>query len=195
MIKINMYVIFWIALSFFTFLIAMSNVKGYRLIRDKASVPKALSSDKLDIESSFYRADATLHDMIFFHASASGVAIVLLVLIIKGEVLFPGTVVFFGALSSVAIFVISIILLLLAFYFYTISILKLGDTLAKTQINGKPLNTMYAIMGVFGYFLVFSGIFGTGIDIGLELICQKIFIKKPLTASTVSGFLFIQCIS
>lgn len=156
MIKINMYVIFWVALSFFTFLIAMSNIKGHRLIRDKASVPKAFSSGKLDIESSFYRADATLHDMIFFHASASGVAIVLLVLIIKGEVLFPGTVIFFGALSSVAIFVISIILLLLAFYFYTISILKLGDTLAKTQINGKPLNTMYAIMGVFGYFLVFS---------------------------------------
>ena len=156
MIKINMYVIFWVALSFFTFLIAMSNIKGDRLIHDKASVPKALSSDRLNIESSFYRTDATLHDMIFFHASASGVAIVLLVLIIKGEVLFPGTVVFFGALSSVAIFVISIILLLLAFYFYTISILKLGDTLAKTQINGKPLKTMYAIMGIFGYFLVFS---------------------------------------
>ena len=156
MIKINMYVIFWIALSFFTFLIAMSNIKGYRLIYDNSAMPKALSSDRLDIESSFYRADATWHDIIFFHASASGVAIVLLVLIIKGEALFPGTVVFFGVLSSIAIFAISMVLLLLAFYFYTISILKLGNTLARMQINGKDIKTMYAIMAVFGYFLIFA---------------------------------------
>lgn len=159
MIKINMYVIFWVALSFFTFLVTMSNIKGRRLSRDSASMsraPKALSSDRFDIESSFYRADATWHDIIFFHASASGVAIVLLVLIIKGEALFPGTVVFFGALSSIAIFTISMVLLLLAFYFYTISILKLGNTLASMQINSKELKTMYAIMGVFGYFLIFA---------------------------------------
>ena len=153
---INIYVVFWVALTFFTFLLTVSNIRGQNAIITRGALPRALSSDRLDIESSFYRADATLHDMIFFHASASGVAIVLLVLIIKGEVLFPGTVVFFGFLSSVAIFAISMVLLLLAFYFYTISILKLGDTLAKTQINGKPLQTMYAIMGVFGYFLVFS---------------------------------------
>ena len=156
MIKINMYVIFWVALSFFTFLIAMSNIKGHRLIRDKGSMSKALSSDRLDIESSFYRTDATWHDIIFFHASASGVAIVLLVLIIKGEALFPGTVVFFGVLSSIAIFTISMVLLLLAFYFYTISILKLGNTLSNIQINGKEIKTMYAIMAVFGYFLIFT---------------------------------------
>ena len=156
MIKINMFVIFWIALSFFTFLVAMSNIKGHRLIRDKGSIPRALNSDRLDIESSFYRTDATWHDIIFFHASASGVAIVLLVLIIKGEVLFPGTVIFFGVLSSIAIFMISLVLLLLAFYFYTISILKLGNTLANIQINGKDIKTMYAIMGVFGYFLIFA---------------------------------------
>ncbi|WP_352336920.1 hypothetical protein [Psychrobacter sp. 16-MNA-CIBAN-0192] len=156
MIKINMYVIFWIALSFFTFLIAMSNIKGHKLIRDNGSMPEALSSDRLAIESSFYRPDATWHDIIFFHASASGVAIVLLVLIIKGEALFPGTVVFFGALSSIAIFTISMVLLLLAFYFYTISILKLGNTLSTMQINGKDIKTMYAIMAVFGYFLIFA---------------------------------------
>ena len=159
MIKINMYVIFWIALSFFTFLVAMSNIKGHKLIRDNGSmsrVPKALSSDRLDIESSFYRPDATWHDIIFFHASASGVAIVLLVLIIKGEALFPGTVVFFGALSSIAIFTISMVLLLLAFYFYTISILKLGNTLATMQVNDKDIKTMYAITAVFGYFLIFA---------------------------------------
>lgn len=153
---INIYVVFWVALTFFTFLLTVSNIRGHNSIITRGALPRALSSDRLDIESSFYRADATLHDMIFFHASASGVAIVLLVLIIKGEVLFPGTVVFFGVLSSVAIFAISMVLLLLAFYFYTISILKLGDTLTKTQIDGKPLKTMYAIMGVFGYFLVFS---------------------------------------
>lgn len=156
MIKINMYVIFWIALSFFTFLIAMSNIKGHRLTRDRGAMPKALNSDRLDIGSSFYRTDATWHDIIFFHASASGVAIVLLVLIIKGEALFPGTVVFFGVLSSIAIFTISIVLLLLAFYFYTISILKLGHTLASMQVNGKDMKTMYAIMAVFGYFLIFA---------------------------------------
>lgn len=153
---INIYVVFWVALTFFTFLLTVSNIRGHNSIITRGALPRVLSSDRLDIESSFYRADATLHDMIFFHASASGVAIVLLVLIIKGEVLFPGTVVFFGVLSSVAIFAISMVLLLLAFYFYTISILKLGDTLTKTQIDGKPLKTMYAIMGVFGYFLVFS---------------------------------------
>lgn len=159
MIKINMYVIFWIALSFFTFLVAMSNIKAHKLIRDNGSMsraPKALSSDRLDIESSFYRPDATWHDIIFFHASASGVAIVLLVLIIKGEALFPGTVVFFGALSSIAIFTISMVLLLLAFYFYTISILKLGNTLATMQINDKDIKTTFAITAVFGYFLIFA---------------------------------------
>ena len=159
MIKINMFVIFWIALSFFTFLVTMSNIKSHRLSRASASMsraPNALSNDKLDIESSFYKADATWHDIIFFHASASGVAIVLLVLIIKGEALFPGTVVFFGALSSIAIFTISMVLLLLAFYFYTISILKLGNTLSTMQINGKDIKTMYAIMAVFGYFLIFA---------------------------------------
>ena len=119
-------------------------------------MPRALSSDRLDIESSFYSTDATWHDIIFFHASASGVAIVLLVLIIKGEALFPGTVVFFGALSSIAIFTISMVLLLLAFYFYTISILKLGNTLATMQINDKDIKTMYAITAVFGYFLIFA---------------------------------------
>ena len=159
MIKINMFVIFWIALSFFTFLVTMSTIKSQRLSRDSAAIsraPKALSSDRLDIESSFYRTDATWHDIIFFHASASGVAIVLLVLIIKGEALFPGTVVFFGALSSIAIFTISTVLLLLAFYFYTISILKLGNTLANMQINGKEIKPKYAIMAVFGYFLIFA---------------------------------------
>ncbi|TXD96365.1 hypothetical protein ES754_09435 [Psychrobacter frigidicola] len=122
---------------------------------DRETVPRALTSDKLNIEHSFYKADATLHDIIFFHASASGVAVVLLVLIIKGEILFPGTVVFFGVVSSVAIFAIRTVLLLFAFYFYTISILKLGDTLARMKINGKGIKTAYAILAVFGYFLIF----------------------------------------
>lgn len=152
-----MYVIFWVALSFFTFLVTMSNIKGHKLIRNRVSTPRALSSDRLDIKSSFYSAEAaTWHDIIFFHASASGVSIVLLVLIIKGEALFPGTVVFFGMLSSIAIFTISMVLLLLAFYFYTISILKLGNTLAHIQINGKEIKTTYAILAVFGYFLIFT---------------------------------------
>ena len=152
---VNIHVVFWVALTFFTFLVTMSNIKGHKLIMTGDSVPRALTSNKLNIEHSFYKADATLHDIIFFHASASGVAIVLLVLIIKGEFLFPGTVVFFGILSSVAIFTIRTVLLLLAFYFYSISILKLGDTLARMRINGKPIKTMYAILAAFGYFLIF----------------------------------------
>lgn len=151
-----MYVFFWVALTFFTFLVTMSNIKGHKLLLNKGHMPAALSSDRLDIKSSFYSTDATWHDIIFFHASASGVAIVLLVLIIKGEALFPGTVVFFGMFSSVAIFVISMVLLLLAFYFYTISIVKLGNTLAHIEIKGKEIKTTYAIMGVFGYFLIFT---------------------------------------
>lgn len=152
---INIHVIFWVALTFFTFLVTMSNIRGHKSIINRDAMPRALASDKLDIETSFYRADATLHDIIFFHASASGAAIVLLVLIIKGEILFPGTVVFFGAFSSLAIFTISIVLLLFAFYFYSISILKLGDTLAKMKFNGKDIETKYAILAVFGYFLIF----------------------------------------
>ncbi|MEN2750066.1 hypothetical protein AAIR29_00325 [Psychrobacter sp. FBL11] len=152
---INIHVVFWVALTFFTFLVTMSHIKGHKSIVDRDSMPRALSSDKLNIETSFYKADATLHDIIFFHASASGAAIVLLVLIIKGEILFPGTVVLFGALSSIAIFTISIVLLLFAFYFYSISILKLGDTLARMQFNGKGIETKYAILAVFGYFLIF----------------------------------------
>ncbi|MBU5617500.1 hypothetical protein KPY62_10450 [Psychrobacter sp. TAE2020] len=152
---INIHVFFWVGLTFFVFLITASNVKGHKLIMTGDSVPKALTSDKLNIEHSFYKADATLHDVIFFHASASGVAVVLLVLIIKGEVLFPGTVIFFGAASSLAIFAIRTVLLLLAFYFYTISILKLGDTLARLKIDGKDVNTLYALLAVFGYFLIF----------------------------------------
>ena len=152
---INMYVVFWIALTFFTFLVTMRNIQGHKSAL-RGHVPAALSSDRFDIKSSFYSTDATWHDIIFFHASASGVAIVLLVLIIKGEALFPGTVVFFGMFSSVAIFLISMVLLLLAFYFYTISIVKLGNTLAHIDINGKEIETKYAIMGVFGYFLVFA---------------------------------------
>lgn len=152
---INIHVVFWVALTFFTFLVIRSNIKGHKSLIARDTTPRALSSDKLNIESSFYRADATLHDIIFFHASASGAAIVLLVLIIKGEVLFPGTVVLFGPLSSIAIFTISIVLLLFAFYFYSISILKLGDTLARIQIKGKAIETKYAILAVFGYFLIF----------------------------------------
>ena len=154
-IMINIHAVFWVALTFFTFLVTVSNIKGHKSITDKGGMPRALSSDKLAIETSFYKADATLHDIVFFHASASGAAIVLLVLIIKGEMLFPGTVVLFGALSSIAIFTISIVLLLFAFYFYSISILKLGDTLANMKFNGRSIETKYAILAVFGYFLIF----------------------------------------
>ncbi len=108
------------------------------------------------IENSFYKAGATLHDIIFFHASASGLAAVLLILVIKGKILFPETVTFFGVISPVVIFMISMVLLLLAFYFFSISIVKLGTNLTRLQIKGKALKTRYAIAGVFGYFIIFA---------------------------------------
>ena len=152
---INMYVVSWVAFTFFIFLITATNIKRHKSLAIGDAIPSALTGDKLDIEASFYKVDATLHDIIFFHASASGVAIILLFLIIKGQILFPGTVVFFGALSSFAIFLISTILLLLAFYFYTVSIFKLGNTLVKTRFNNERIKTSHAILIVFGYFLFF----------------------------------------
>ena len=153
--NLNLYIFLWVAFTFFIFLITATNIKRHKSLEVGGSVSEALKNDRLDIESSFYRADATLHDIIFFHASASGVAIILLFLILKGQVLFPGTVVFFGALSSFAIFAISTVLLILASYFYTISIFKLGNTLVKTRVNDKQIKTMHAILCVFGYFLFF----------------------------------------
>lgn len=152
---INMYVVSWVAFTFFIFLITVTNIKRHKSLLTDNPAASALKNERLDIETSFYKADATLHDILFFHASASGVAIVLLFLIIKGQILFPGTVVFFGASSSFAIFVISTVLLILAFYFYTISIFKLGNTLVKTRINGEHIKTIYAMICVFGYFLFF----------------------------------------
>lgn len=153
--SLNLYVFFWVAFTFFIFLITATNIKRHKSLEVGGAMSEVLENDRLDIETSFYRADATLHDIIFFHASASGVAIILLFLIIKGEALFPGTVVFFGALSSFAIFLISTVLLILAFYFYTVSIFKLGNTLVKTRINGEQIKTMHAILAVFGYFIFF----------------------------------------
>lgn len=153
--SLNLYIFLWVAFTFFIFLITATTIKRHQSLDVGGSVSEVLKNDKLDIETSFYRADATLHDIIFFHASASGVAIVLLILILKGQVLFPGTVVFFGPLSSLVIVVISTILLILAFYFYTISIFKLGNTLVKTRLNGDHIKTMHAILIVFGYFLFF----------------------------------------
>ena len=69
--------------------------------------------------------------------------------------LFPETVTFFGVISPIVIFMISIVLLSLAFYFFSISLLKLGTTLTKLKIKGEPIKTIYAIGGAFIYFVVF----------------------------------------
>lgn len=134
----------------------MSKINSYKAIVKRDAIVEAAQDSNFSIEKSFYKMHATWHDMIFFHASASGMAAVLLILIIKGRVLFPGTVSLFGAVSPIAIFIISMVLLLLAFYFFTISILKLGTTLSTFQIKGKEIKTLYAIAGVYGYFLVFT---------------------------------------
>lgn len=153
--SLNLYVFLWVAFTFFIFLITATNIKRHKSLEVGGVVSETLKNDRLDIETSFYRADATLHDIIFFHASASGVAVVLLFLILKGQILFPGTEAFFGALSSIAISIISAVLLILAFYFYAVSIFKLGNTLVKTRVNGERIKTMNAIVCVFGYFLFF----------------------------------------
>lgn len=156
MIILNLYVFLWIALTFFTFLISVSKINSYRAVLKRDAVAREPSDSHFDVETSFYRADATWHEIVFFHASASGLAAVLLVLVMKGKLLFPGTVTFFGIVSPIAIFIISIILLLLAFYFFTISMVKLGVTLGKLQIKGEEIDTKYAIGAIFAYFLVFA---------------------------------------
>lgn len=156
MIILNTYVFFWIALTFFTVLITISKINAYRAVLKRDGVVREPNYSNFDVETSFYENDATWHDIVFFHASASGLAAVLLILVMKGRLLFPETVTFFGVLAPVAIFIISITLLLLAFYFFTISIVKLGTTLGKLQIKGKEIDTKYAITTVVGYFLVFA---------------------------------------
>ena len=153
--SLNLYVFLWVAFTFFIFLITVTNIKRHKSLEVGGSISETIKNEKLDIETSFYRADATLHDIIFFHASASGVAVVLLFLILKGQVLFPGTKAFFGSLSSIAIAIISTVLLILAFYFYMVSIFKLGNTLVKTRVNGAQIKTTHAIFCVFAYFLFF----------------------------------------
>ena len=134
----------------------MSKINSYKAIVKRDAVAEAAYDSNFSIEKSFYQLNATWHDMIFFHASASGMAAVLLILVIKGRVLFPGTVSLLGAVSPIAIFIISMILLFLAFYFFAISILKLGTILSTFKIKGKEVKTLYAIAGVYGYFLVFA---------------------------------------
>lgn len=83
-------------------------------------------------------------------------AAVLLIVIIKGQTLLLGVFSLFGAVSAIVLFVISIILLLLAFYFFAISVLKLGVTLSKLQSQGRQTKTLYAITGVLAYYLLFA---------------------------------------
>ncbi|WP_367105163.1 hypothetical protein [uncultured Psychrobacter sp.] len=156
MIILNLYVFLWIALTFFTLLISVSKINSYRAVLKRDAVAREPSDNNFDVETSFYRADATWHEIVFFHASASGLAAILLVLVMKGRLLFPETVTFFGILAPIAIFIISIVLLLLAFYFFTISMVKLGTTLGKLQIKGEEVDTKYAIAAIFGYFLIFA---------------------------------------
>ena len=153
--SLNMYVFLWIAFTFFTFLITVSKINSYRAVGKRGATEVDHAESHFSIENSFYRTTTSWHDIIFFHASASGVAVVLLFLILKGQVLFPGTKAFFGSLSSIAIAVISTVLLILAFYFYMVSIFKLGNTLVKTRVNGAQIKTTHAILCVFGYFLFF----------------------------------------
>lgn len=154
--SLNLYVFLWIAFTFFTFLITVSKINTYRAVEKRGSTELDPVENNLDIETSFYSTHASWHDIIFFHASASGLAAVLLILVIKGEVLFPETTTFFGIVAPVVIFIISIVLLSLAFYFFTISMVKLGTTLSKIKVNNKEIETKYAIAGTFIYFIIFT---------------------------------------
>lgn len=154
-IILNIYALLWIGLTFLALLITISKINAYRSMINRGVSAEQASATDFKIENSFYKAGATLHDIIFFHASASGLATVLLILVIKGKLLFPETVTFFGVISPVIIFIISLVLLLLAFYFFSISIVKLGTTLTRMQIKGKALKTRYAIGGALSYFMLF----------------------------------------
>lgn len=154
--SLNLYVFLWIAFTFFTFLITVSKINAYRAVGKRGATEVDHADSHFGIENSFYRTNASWHDIIFFHASASGLAAVLLILVIKGKMLFPGTETFFGIVAPVVIFIISITLLALAFYFFAISMLKLGTTLSKIKINNKEIKTFYATAGVFVYFVIFT---------------------------------------
>ena len=154
--SLNLYVFLWIAFTFFTFLITVSKINSYRAVGKRGATEVDHAESNFSIENSFYRTTTSWHDIIFFHASASGLATVLIILVIKGKILFPSTVTFFGVISPLVIFIISMVLLSLAFYFFAISMLKLGNTLSKIQINNKELKTIYAVAGTFLYFLLFT---------------------------------------
>ncbi len=154
--SLNLYVFLWIAFTFFAFLITVSKINSYRAVGKRGAIEVDPAESYFSIEHSFYKTTASWHDIIFFHASASGLAAVLLILVIKGRILFPGTETFFGIVAPVVIFIISIVLLSLAYYFFTISMLKLGTTLSRIEINNKEIKTIYAIAGTFIYFIVFT---------------------------------------
>lgn len=154
--SLNLYIFLWIAFTFFTFLITVSKINTYRAVEKRGATELDPAESHFSIDNSFYKTTASWHDMVFFHASASGLAAVLLILVIKGEALFPETTAFFGIVAPVVIFIISIVLLSLAFYFFTISMVKLGITLSKIEINNKEIKTPYAIAGAFVYFVLFT---------------------------------------
>lgn len=155
-IILNIYALLWIALTFLAFIMTVSKINAYRSLINRGISEEEANDTDFKIENSFYNINnAISHDIIFFHASASGLATVLLILVIKGKILFPETVTFFGVISPVVIFMISLVLLLLAFYFFSISIVKLGTTLTRLQVKGKAIKIRYAIGGAFAYFLLF----------------------------------------
>lgn len=134
----------------------MSKINNYKAVLKRDAIAEAPPAGHFSIEHSFYGATATGHEMIFFHALASAMVAVLLIVMIKGQTLLLGMVSLFGAASAIVLFIVSMIMLLLAVYFFAISVLKLGATLSKFQINGTQIKTLYAIAGVFGYFLIFT---------------------------------------
>lgn len=126
----------------------MSKINVHRGVLRRDAITRESVPSSFDIETSFYKTNATWHDIIFFLGSISGLIAFLLLLVFKIGVLFPDMNSFLGIFFQVILFS-------LAVYFFGVSLEKLGITLGKREVNDKQMNEKYVIVIMLSYFLSF----------------------------------------
>ncbi|MBP2280011.1 hypothetical protein RCH20_000363 [Psychrobacter sp. PL15] len=148
MIILNLYVFLWVILTSSLLIITVSKINAYRAVVRRGAIARKPIPGSFDIENSFYKTDATWHDIIFFQGSISGLIAFLLLLVFKIKVLFPVMNTLLGVFFQVILFS-------LAVYFFGVAIEKLGITLGKRNINDKQMNEKYVVVIMLSYFLSF----------------------------------------
>lgn len=148
MIILNVYVFLWLILTSALLIITVSKINVHRGVVRRGAIDRKSLPSSFDIENSFYKTNATWHDIIFFHGSISGLIAFLLLLVMKMRTLFPDMNSFLGILFP-------IILFSLAVYFFGVSIEKLGISLGKRKVDDKQMNTKYVVVIMLSYFLSF----------------------------------------